>query len=151
MALSLSIPERPILDAVDVWEIEEVSWMWDSENKAVMEECASLQTFRAASREHTSFLEVALSMRTPALKQDPMFVEMAKADKMLEAGCVENGSNPISRNLFSRGKPRLSRPPKVWVVLQTFHTPSDEPCLFDRNLALALAKSCLPLELLRCS
>lgn len=74
------------MQAVDVWDLSSVGWMWDIDNQESQTSCQALSAFTSASEEHIGFLDVALSMRTPALKQDPMFLEMFTSRKVLEAG-----------------------------------------------------------------
>lgn len=76
---------RCIIAAVDVWELDDVRWIFEPENtEEVKAHGKTLTKFREDSTEHTVFLQTALALKTPGLTGDMVFQGLTKGSKELE-------------------------------------------------------------------
>ncbi|CAK9112467.1 Uncharacterized protein SCF082_LOCUS52143, partial [Durusdinium trenchii] len=81
---------RPVLAAIEMWQLDEHKWMFQEENKDAQALIELLMDFMERTLPHCTFLRNSMALKTPSLKSDPVMLELSQTQSDLEAGVAKN-------------------------------------------------------------
>lgn len=87
---------RPVLAAIEMWQLDEHKWMFQEENKDAQALIELLMDFMERTLPHCTFLRNSMALKTPSLKSDPVMLELSQTQSDLEAGCCSKTINKLS-------------------------------------------------------